>query len=115
MEEFGIPRDLEKYKPGTPTTARDRYYKKIFEVVYDSAAAGAPIAGTNFWAWAGTARNNHDDSVWRIGDPYFGDPPQEPQGLNSIYDTDLSTLEIIKLHSGQMKSLIDKVRIVNAK
>ena len=51
MEEFGMPQDSELCKPGTPTTARDTYFRKILGLVYDSAAVGAPIAGTNFWVW----------------------------------------------------------------
>lgn len=108
LEEFGLSRDYEICSPGTPTTARDKYYKIIFDVVYDSAAAGAPIAGTNFWSWGGVGRGKNKDNVWRVGDPFVGDPPQEPQGFNSIYDTDLSTLSIIKEHSEKMNSLIEK-------
>ena len=105
MEEFGLPRDGELCKPGTPTTARDKYFKKILSLVYDSAAAGAPIAGTNVWAWGGEGRGKNADDKWRPGDPFVGDPPQEPQGLNSIYDTDTSTLAIFKDHSEKMNSL----------
>lgn len=108
LEEFGLSRDYEICSPGTPITARDKYYKIIFDVVYDSASAGAPIAGTNFWSWGGVGRGKNKDNVWRVGDPFVGDPPQEPQGFNSIYDTDLSTLSIIKEHSEKMKSLIQK-------
>ncbi|MCL5030864.1 MAG: hypothetical protein M1480_17790 [Bacteroidetes bacterium] len=50
MEEFGFPRDNESYDPGTPTYARDNFYNKILETVYDSAGARSPIAGSNFWA-----------------------------------------------------------------
>ncbi|MCX6168238.1 MAG: cellulase family glycosylhydrolase [Ignavibacteriales bacterium] len=111
MEEFGIPRDYEASKPGTPTTARDKYYKNVFAVIYDSAAAGAPIAGTNFWGWGGVGRGRNLDDKWREGDPYTGDPPQESQGLNSIYDTDLSTLEIISTHAAQMEKLRNKIQM----
>ena len=37
---------------------------------------------------------------------FFGDPPQEPQGLNSVFDTDSSTLELIEKHAQKMKSLV---------
>ena len=39
------------------------------------------VAGVNFWGW---------------GDDYTGDPAQEDQGLNSVFATDKSTLEIIR-------------------
>lgn len=112
MEEFGIPRDSENYKIGTPTTARDKYYSVLFKVVEDSAAAGAPLAGTNFWGWSGEGRSINDDNVWRIGDPYTSDPAQEPQGLNSVFDTDYSTLKILKIHSMKMEKLREKELIL---
>ena len=115
MEEFGLPRDSEFCKAGTPTSIRDKYYKKILALVYDSAAAGTPMAGTNFWAWAGEGRNKNPDNVWRKGDPYVGDPPQEPQGLNSIYDSDSSTIDIIKLNSSSMNALDNKSFIKDVK
>ncbi|MCB0742836.1 MAG: mannanase, partial [Ignavibacteriae bacterium] len=105
LEEFGLPRNFEYTLRGTLTSARDKYFKKIFEVIYDSAANGAAIAGTNFWTWGGDAFKKHDDSIWRKGDPFTGDPPQEPQGLNSIFNTDYNTLKIIKEHGSKMKLL----------
>ena len=105
MEEFGIGRDLESCDPNSSTFYRDKYFSKIFEVVYDSAKAGAPIAGTNFWGWGGEAVSPNSDNIWRVGDPFMGDPPQEPQGLNSVLSTDQSTLKIIKEYSDKMKSI----------
>ncbi len=113
MEEFGLPRDSEKCKPGTPTTARDRYFKKILGLVYDSAAAGAPIAGTNVWAWGGEGRGRHPDDKWRPGDPFTGDPPQEPQGLNSIYNTDTTTLAVFKVNSEKMRELRNTMKSIS--
>jgi mannan endo-1,4-beta-mannosidase len=107
MEEFGMPRDSEMYAPGTPVTARDRYYKTILALVYDSAAAGAPIAGTNFWSWGGEGRAQHLDYKWRPGDPFTGDPPQEPQGLNSVFDVDTTTLAIFRSNAEKMIALSD--------
>jgi len=115
MEEFGMPRDSEKCKPGTPTTARDKYFKKILGLVYDSAAAGAPIAGTNVWAWGGEGRGQHADDKWHPGDPFTGDPPQEPQGLNSIYNIDTSTIAIFKNHAEKMIKLRSAEGFVNQK
>lgn len=105
MEEFGIPRDFEKCAPASASTVRDKYFKKIFDVLYDSASTGAPIAGSNFWAWGGEGRGKNADDLWRIGDPFVGDPPQEPQGLNSVFDVDLTTLDIIKAHAFKFMQL----------
>ncbi len=105
LEEFGIGRDLESCDPNSLTIYRDKYYSKIFGTVYDSAAVGGAIAGTNFWGWGGEGRSENADFIWRAGDPFMGDPPQEPQGLNSVLDSDRSTLKIIQEHSIKMNEL----------
>ncbi len=105
MEEFGLGRDGGLCAPGSPTTARDRYYSKIFAVLYDSARSGAAFAGSNFWGWGGEAKGRNADNVWRKGDPFVGDPPQEPQGRNSIFNSDRSTIAIIRDHAFKMRRL----------
>ena len=40
-----------------------------------------------------------------LGDPFVGDPPQEPQGFNSIYDSDSTTISILRDNAGKMESL----------
>ncbi len=105
MEEFGIGRDSGVISPGTPTTARDHYYNLVFRTLYDSARAGAPMAGSNFWTWGGEGRAQHPDGVWRAGDSFVGDPPQEPQGRNSIFMCDASTINIITDHALKMQKL----------
>ncbi len=105
MEEYGLPRDSEFYSAGTPTKIRDKYFKKILGLIADSAAAGAPISGSNFWGWGGEIRGLHPDFKWQTGDPFTGDPPQEPQGLNSVFDTDTSTINIFKTIAERLKSI----------
>jgi len=105
MEEFGLGRDNGEILPGTPTKARDRFYRFIFRTLEDSARAGAPIAGSNFWAWGGEGSAQHPDGMWKIGDPFVGDPPQEPQGQNSVFVSDASTLGIIREHAMNMQKI----------
>ena len=90
IEEFGFPRDDMSYAIGSPTTARDNYYHYIFSLVQTQRE----IAGCNFWAWGGFAQPVHDQ--WQVGDDYTGDPAQEPQGLNSVFISDKSTLKIVQ-------------------
>ena len=45
LEEFGLPRDHEKYEPGTPTTARDDYFSRMFNQVAESCKAGRALQG----------------------------------------------------------------------
>jgi len=105
MEEFGLPRDSQQYSAGSPTTTRDKYYAALLQTIYDSAAAGSPIAGSNFWGWGGEGRSPHTDYSWRVGDPFVCDPPMEKQGLNSVFDSDSSTIDVIKKHSASMALL----------
>ena len=89
IEEFGYPRDGFVFTPGSPTNGRDRYYEFMFSLV-----GGEPsVYGCNFWGWGGEARPAHEQ--WQVGDDYTCDPAQEQQGLNSVFDCDTTTLEII--------------------
>jgi mannan endo-1,4-beta-mannosidase len=92
LEEFGIPRDHEKYSPDSPTLAREEYYKRMFDQVADSCKAGRALQAANFWAWAGEGRagSQMDSAAALMGDPF-----SEPQGLNSVFDTDKGTLAVI--------------------
>lgn len=105
LGEYGMERDGGTFKADTPTTARDRFLTHVYNIVYDNASKGGPLVGTNVWAWGGEARAKHDDGFWQNGDPFTGDPPQEHQGLNSIFNTDTSTHEIIKNHSNKINDL----------
>lgn len=93
IEEFGYPRDSFSFEPGSPAGARDAYYRHIFGLIRASASAGDVLAGCNFWGWGGEARPAH--LTWRAGDDYCGDPAQEEQGLNSVFDNDFTTLREI--------------------
>jgi mannan endo-1,4-beta-mannosidase len=97
FEEFGLPRDGFVFTPGSPVTLRDRYYDFAFGRVLESARKKGLMAGANFWAFSGTGRPNalRSDHMWKSGDDYLGDPPQEAQGLNSVFSDD-PTLQIVK-------------------
>lgn len=82
LEEFGYPRDNYEIAPGTPTTARDGYYKFLFDIVKNSGK----LAACNFWGWGGSANVTHDR--WQRGDDYVSDPAQEEQGLYSVFKGD---------------------------
>jgi mannan endo-1,4-beta-mannosidase len=100
LEEFGMARDYQPpgdiYNPESPTTYRDRFYAAMFEEVLNSITSGGPAAGINFWAWGGRARP---------GIAWIGDPPHEPPGWYSVYDTDQSTLAIISSQAEAINGL----------
>ena len=105
LEEFGINRDDASYKPSATTVYRDRFYTAIYGLLARRAAAGDAIAGSNFWAWGGLGRTHNADFMWKAGDSFVGDPPQEPQGLYCVFDSDQSTVNIIAAHARQMSGI----------
>jgi mannan endo-1,4-beta-mannosidase len=106
IEEFGYPRDGGSYDPGTPTTWKDRFYRLIYEAVAKSAGSGGPIAGANFWAWGGEGRALHGDHAFRRGErAWLGDPPHEPQGWYSVFDTDESTKAVVRDYAQAMRRI----------
>lgn len=106
LEEFGIPRDDHNYSPKATTIFRDKYYNKVFATIYENAKKGGPLVGSNFWGWGGFGKaRDPQQAVWKDGDDFTGDPPQEPQGRNSIFSTDTSTVELLKKYSTLMDGL----------
>jgi mannan endo-1,4-beta-mannosidase len=108
LEEFGINRDGGSFEAGATTVFRDRFYHAIFRLLARRAVAGDAIAGSNFWAWGGSGRTQNADFMWKAGDSFVGDPPQEPQGLYSVFDTDESTMRIISAHAREMSAIQPK-------
>jgi mannan endo-1,4-beta-mannosidase len=93
LEEFGFPRDSMSFIPGSATTLRDRYFEAVFSMIDEGN-----IAGCNIWAWGGYGRPSSDHVLWEPWDSYTGDPAQEEQGLNSVFNIDSTTLQIIMKH-----------------
>ena len=97
LEEFGLARDFASagniYDPQSSTVYRDRFYKAMFDEVFDMIQKGGPLAGDNFWAWGGASRP---------GDDWLGDPPHETPGWYSVYDRDESTIAIIADHAAEI-------------
>ncbi|MFX1283007.1 MAG: hypothetical protein ACFFB5_05095 [Promethearchaeota archaeon] len=100
VEEFGLARDWSSYQdiynPDSSTIYRDTFYLAVYDEVYNSAASGGRLVGSNFWAWAGQSRP---------GDKWIGDPPHETPGWYSVYNKDNSTLDIISAHAEIMNQL----------
>lgn len=106
IEEFGYPRDGFRFSKDTPTTGRDRYLEYVFNRVQTSQEAGDVLSGANFWAWGGLAEQPQGHINWQEGDDYCGDPAQEQQGLNSVYVSDSSTLDIIRQASEALNNVL---------
>ncbi|MDP4183584.1 MAG: beta-mannosidase [Bacteroidota bacterium] len=107
VEEFGLPRDHHKYSLSDSTISRDKFYKDIFNVLLRYAKQKGSFAGCNFWAFGGTARPLPGQPFWKRGDDLMGDPPQEEQGLNAVFDTD-STIKLVHKYNSRLKVLLEK-------
>lgn len=97
VEEFGYPRDNYSITPGSPTVGRDRYYWAMFAHIDELSKkdiVGGKVVGCCFWAWGGYAQPKH--VRWQRWDDYVGDPAQEEQGLNAVFASDTTTLEVIR-------------------
>jgi len=106
LEEFGIPRDFHSYSMKASTSYRDKYFQLVFEHIFEDADSGGPFAGSNFWTWGGFGKpRNPDEPFWRNGDDYTGDPPQEPQGRNSVFAADANTVSILRKYAKKMNAI----------
>lgn len=97
LEEYGISRDTNNHAAGTPVTIRDKFYEEIFKIVDKEVKSGkSALAGVNFWAWGGEGRPSSPKAMWKKGDNFIGDPPHEAQGWYSVFNTDSTTIQVIK-------------------
>jgi mannan endo-1,4-beta-mannosidase len=106
LEEFGLDRDMGAYNIDSTTRYRDTYYQKVFELMWASMQKGEASAGYNIWAWNGAGRTTRSNYWWQEGDDFMGDPPQEEQGMYGVFDTDTSTIAIIKAFNENIHGLI---------
>ena len=103
LEEFGYPKEKENLSKSASTKYRDLFYKAIFERLNKSVQNNENFVGLNFWGYGGLGKNNPAAGKWNQGDDFTADPPQEPQGLNSVFSTDITTLELIKEYTQKIK------------
>ena len=89
LEEFGYPRDGYRIELNSTTQGRDSYYEYAFSLMDEGK-----LQGCCFWAWGGYAQPKH--VRWQRWDDYVGDPAQEEQGLNAVFASDTTTLEVIR-------------------
>jgi mannan endo-1,4-beta-mannosidase len=105
LEEFGLNRDGGAFDIKASTKVRDRFYDEVFTTLEKRAAAGDPVGGWAFWAWGGAGRAANPDYWWKPGNDFVGDPPQEEQGLYSVFDSDASSLKLIADHDKRLKTI----------
>ena len=102
IEEFGFPRDHFSFAKESSVTCRDEYYDSVFAGILRDYYKKGCLAGCNFWAWGGLAKQNKAHVFWQKGDDYMGDPAQEEQGLYSVFQDD-TTVKLVKKYNKEMK------------
>jgi mannan endo-1,4-beta-mannosidase len=103
IEEFGLPRENENLIAGSSVANRDVFYNYVFSRVAESVKNNGPLQAANFWGFGGEGKAVNETGKWNTGEPLTTDPPQEPQGLNSVFSSDKSTLDIVKKYNKQLK------------
>jgi mannan endo-1,4-beta-mannosidase len=101
VEEFGLPRNQQSFDIHSSTSLREQYFQDIFSEWLRSRNADDVLGGCSFWAFGGTARSVKGQVYWKKGDDYMGDPPMEEQGLNTVFDSDKSTWDMIRRFAKQ--------------
>ncbi len=96
LEEFGISRDNLQYTKEATVTHRNEYFKAIFDILIDNIANKSSFVGCNFWAWGGFGTIHTPGEVSNNNLEFIGDPGHEPQGWYSVFETDVTTLQLIK-------------------
>lgn len=105
LEEFGYPRSQESLNRNASVEYRNQYYKAIFERLEKAIVNKEPFVALNFWGYAGFSKNNPQNGKWKKGNDFTTDPPQEPQGLNSVFSDETSTLKIIKEYNFKFNTI----------
>lgn len=101
LEEFGYPREKESLSKQSSVENRNQLYKAIFERLASSVKNKESFTALNFWGYGGIGKNNPANGKWKNGDDFTADPPQEPQGLNSVFSSDKSTINLIKKYNSK--------------
>ena len=86
IEEFGLHRDDNSFDPKASVENRSKYYDFVFKTGNENN-----VSGYNFWGFAGVPSNFNPNGFMKKGMSYSADPPQEEQGLYSVFMMDSST------------------------
>lgn len=103
IEEFGLPRENENLTASSSVSNRNTFYAYIFDRIVESRKNNGPLQAANFWGFGGEGKAITKDGKWKPGAPLTTDPPQEPQGLNSVFSSDKSTLELVKKYNLELQ------------
>jgi len=104
ISEFGFPREQERLDLEASVENRNTFYEAIFKRLEHSFKTNGILAGVNFWGFGGFADTSGQvNGKWKAGDDFSGDPPQEPQGLNTVFASDVATLLLIRKYNEMLQ------------
>ena len=105
IEEYGFPREGHSYELASATDQPRQILRATSSPGRrKNRADGGPLAGCNFWTFGGTGRPSPGDPFWSKGEDLLGDPPQEEQGLNSVFDVD-TTIEVVDKYNRELGTI----------
>lgn len=96
LEEFGLPRDGHQFTKESTVKSRNQYFGWAIDQLNTARTRKSNLSGVCFWAFGGISSFPFRGQFWKRGEPFMGDPPFEEQGLNSVYETDESTWDVIQ-------------------
>ncbi|MBP0902359.1 beta-mannanase [Mariniflexile gromovii] len=105
LEEFGISRDHLDYTKQSSVNHRDVYFKDVFNILLESIKSESCFVGCNFWAWGGSGTVHTPGTVSNNNMEFIGDPSHEPQGWYSVFESDETTLQLIKMYNSEIIKL----------
>lgn len=103
VEEFGLPRTGESLDPKSGDDSRIAFYTLFFERLLQSHRKKESLRGVNFWGFGGEGLSRNKGGKWNSGDPFTADPPQEPQGLNTVFSSDAKLLALIRNYNSRLR------------
>lgn len=105
LEEFGMPRDGESLDTKSTYHYRQEYFEFITGKIFFNRRPVVPtIAGINFWAYGGEAKPVPGQRMWKKGNALMGDPPFEPQGLNTVFNSDAEIWNLVMIINSRLES-----------
>jgi len=102
LEEMGFPRDGQGFDPSVTIIYRNQYFDILFSMMNGQLKS---FQGINIWAFGGEGRASDKTYKWKCGDQFVGDPPQEEQGLNTVFNTDTATMKLINKYNRSFKGM----------
>lgn len=91
---FSYPRELNHTEAGTYTLSRDAFFNFVFNRLAESHNKRGNLAGVSFWGWSGKGRPEAGPTA---------DRPNEQQGRYSVYDSDSTTINLVRRYAASVK------------